>query len=946
PGIAASDAELFEVYGRAARGAPPTRLETFVRALDAWFDISVYNAGVDEFIAIFDVVTDRKRVEVALRESELQLRAMYEVAPVGVGEADPATGRFVFVNKHLCAIAGFSAEEMLALHVSDITHPLDRARDREAFQQAVRGERAGYQIEKRYIRKDGSIAWVNVNMMTRRDADGRPTLTLATIEDISERRAAEADRRLFTLALHAAANAIVLTDTKGVVRWANAAFSTLTGYDAAELVGKNTSVLKSGVQDAAFYERMWATIDEGKVWQGELVNRRKDGSLYFEDMTITPVRDDDGAITDFIAIKQDITERRLAERALVAAEERYRLAVEATDQGTFVHDFRSTVLELDDRGRRHFGVETTRLELSAALDRCHPDDRARLRETLAAVHTPGGTTHAHVEHRLVLPGGEVRWLSVHVRSEIASRDGAVPRARAVATTQDITAAKRAEQALRASEERYRMLVDNLEDVIYSSDTDDRITFVNQACRRFGYEPEDIIGRLRDDFIHPDDLARVLANRRLATSTLAQPPIECRVFDAEGRVHPIRKTSRPLVIDGRVVGSIGVLVDLTAIRETEEQLRVAQKMEAVGRLAGGVAHDFNNLLAVILSYAELASEGLRGEDPLRGDLDEIMAAGTRAVGLTRQLLAFSRQQVLRPEVLDLDEVVGKLANMLGRMIGEDVELTVPAATGLFTTKADRGQLEQVLMNLAVNARDAMPNGGRLAITSANVLVEGARAAKLQVAPGAYVEVQVSDTGVGMSESTLARIFEPFFTTKEVGKGTGLGLSTVYGIVRQSGGGVDVESALGRGSTFRIYLPRHADDHPAPSTNEAKVSTLRGDELVLVVEDESALRNVVRRTLVSAGYRVLVAANAGEALLLCEKHGSDIALVLTDVVMPGMSGRELAERLGQVCPTAKVLFMSGYSDESIARHRVLGPALLRKPFDRTELASRVREAIDVA
>jgi PAS domain S-box-containing protein len=941
PGIRELDRELLEIYARVARGGPRVRVERYVRAMDQWLDVSVYQTGHECFATVFDVVTDRKRTETALRDSESQLRTMFELAPVGMGQADPRTMRFVRVNQRMAAITGYRADELLGMTIGELTHPDDRAADAEAFGAVIRGDRPAYKLEKRYLRKDGTVAWVCVNMAAIRDASGAPIRTVATIEDIGERRAAEAARRLLTIALHAADNAIVITDATGVVRWANAAFSRLTGYSADEIVGAAISVLKSDVQPPEFFAQMWSTIASGETWHGELVNRRKDGSLFCEDMTITPVRDARGAITDYIAIKQDVTERRYAERALVEAEERSRLALDAAEQGTFVHDFETGLVHVDDRARRHFCIDEASLDIAGATAVCHPDDREVVQAAMAAVADPQGPPRVHVEHRVFDRDGSVRWVSVHLRIEA---DPSGRRRRAIATTRDVTAEKHAEEEMRASEERYRSLVDSLEDVIFSTDSDGRITFMNHAFRRFGYDPKRVVGRSRDEFVHPDDVAMVRAARGNSDPAIAQGPLEYRLLDASGRARTVRSTSRQLVVGGRHVGATGVLADLTTQRETEERLRAAQKMEAIGRLAGGIAHDFNNLLGVILSYTELSLADLRPEDPLRADLQEIGEAASRAAALTRQLLAFSRRQVLEPEVLDVGQLVNKLANMLRRMIGEDIELAVSAATDLFLTKADRGQIEQVVMNLVVNARDAMPVGGRLSIDSTNVSLEGRRASALDVAPGAYVELRVTDTGHGMDEATRARAFEPFFTTKGVGKGTGLGLSTVYGIVRQSNGAIDVETTPSQGASFRVYLPRHVEEALPPRPPEAPRSAPRGHETILVVEDEPALRNVVRRSLAAAGYRVLVASNGGEALLSCEKHGGEIALVVTDVVMPGLSGRELAERLARLCPTAKILFMSGHSDEAIEQHGVLGPRFLRKPFDRETLAERVRAVLD--
>ncbi len=508
---------------------------------------------------------------------------------------------------------------------------------------------------------------------------------------------------------------------------------------------------------------------------------------------------------------------------------------------------------------------------------------------------------------------------------------------------------RAEQAARelsASEARYRSLVENLGDIVYVLDAEGRFTFVSPAAARFGHAPQDVIGRSIFEFVHPEDFHLLAANW---ADALAGKPVVAtmRTIDAAGKVRFVRIAGRAVVQEGRIVGSEGVMTDLTQLHETEQQLRTAQKMEAIGRLAGGVAHDFNNLLLVISAYTDLAIEALPPDSPVIADLDEVRRAGERAVGLTRQLLAFSRRQVLRPEAVDVNALVSGLEKMLSRLLGEDILLRFTPGRPVGAVKADVGQIEQVVVNLAINARDAMPNGGTLSITTANAEIDAEAASHmLGLSPGSYVRIAVADTGTGMDEATIGRIFEPFFTTKSAGKGTGLGLATAYGIVNQSGGHIRVQSRLGEGSRFEIFLPRTLD---TPSQQLRAISNGRpraGVETILLVEDEEAVRNLAQRVLVAGGYGVVPAANGVQALQRCAESRTTIKLLLTDVVMPGMNGRELSDRLLQLCPDIKVLYMSGYSHDVIAERGALGEGmdLLEKPFTADALLRAVRDALD--
>jgi PAS domain S-box-containing protein len=512
-----------------------------------------------------------------------------------------------------------------------------------------------------------------------------------------------------------------------------------------------------------------------------------------------------------------------------------------------------------------------------------------------------------------------------------------------------------EREERRSAERFRSLVQHSSDVITVLEPDLTVTYASPSVKAvFGYEPEHLAGKNVLSFLGADERGRgeeffsALARRSGATAT-----VEWRLPHADGTWLSVETVAANLLEDPNVRGLVLNSRNVTerkraeeALRESEEQLRQAQKMEAVGRLAGGVAHDFNNLLAVINGYSDLLLRRWPDADEAgRRKLEEIRKAGDRAKNLTRQLLAFSRKQVLQPVVLDLNAVVNDMEKMLRRLISEDIEVRTLLAPRLGRVKADPGQVEQVLMNLAVNARDAMPQGGRLTIETRDVrLDENYARAHKSVAPGPYVMLAVTDTGEGMDSATQARIFEPFFTTKGDGKGTGLGLSTVYGIVRQSGGSVWVYSELGRGTTFKIYLPR-VDAVAEPRAARTPPELRRGSETVLLVEDEAGVRELTKEILEENGYRVVAASDGREALKLSEASAEPIQLLLTDVVMPHMGGRELADRLSKAQPQMRVLFMSGYTDDAILHHGVLdrGTALIEKPFTTEALTDKIRETL---
>jgi PAS domain S-box-containing protein len=517
---------------------------------------------------------------------------------------------------------------------------------------------------------------------------------------------------------------------------------------------------------------------------------------------------------------------------------------------------------------------------------------------------------------------------------------------------DITHRKRAEQALRESEESSRAIIETAPDGIYIVADTGQIIEVNEAaCRQLEHSREHLLRSQLSDIVAPrvaDKTVRRL--REKVTGTFETAHIR-----ADGTEVPLELSACHFSFRGQAA-RLGIARDTTERKRAEkeraslqEQLQQAQKLESIGRLAGGVAHDFNNLLTVINGYSDLLLNQLDEEDPLREHVDEIFKAGTRAVGLTRQLLAFSRKQVVEPKPLDLNAVVAESTNMLRRLLGEDIELVAELDPSLGMVMADPGQVHQVLMNLAVNARDAMPGGGRLVIKTANTEMDKlAAAGRPETMPGPCVMLAVSDTGVGIETEIQGSIFDPFFTTKGEGEGTGLGLSTVYGVVQQCGGTISLSSEPGQGATFKIYLPRIVVPAGSMEVTAPSARGLRGSETVLVVEDQEAVRKLAVQSLKNYGYRILEAAQGGEALLIAEGHSGPIDLMLTDVVMPFMTGKELAERLRPLRPHMRVLYMSGYAADHVSGRDTLEPGALyiAKPFAPGALAAKVREALEAA
>jgi len=633
--------------------------------------------------------------------------------------------------------------------------------------------------------------------------------------------------------------------------------------------------------------------------------------------------------------------RKRADALLAASEAHYRTILENVADAVFVMDTEGRYLDVNPAATGLTGYSRDELLSMGILDLCLPQDRTETKSRLVGNATG---TLAATDRRMVRKDGSVIL--------VEGRPTRLPDGRILSTTRDVTARRKHEAQIAESERRFRELAETvLEGFFVMDPTTGLAQYVNPAYERIFEHTlayACVTPHAWTEHIHPEDLAEVLSTERENALKGEGGTSVFRVVRTDGSVRWVRGRAAPVKdSSGKVTRLVGIAEDITELKRAEEQFFEAQKMEAVGRLAGGVAHDFNNLLTAILGYVELLDAGLAPEDACREDLKEIGSAAHRATALTRQLLAFSRHQVLQFSVLKPNEVIQNLENMLRRLIGEDIELKVTLARDAGNVRGDIGQLEQVIVNLAVNSRDAMIEGGKISIETSNVtLTEEYTESHQLVAPGRYLMIAVADTGEGMSPQTQSRIFEPFFTTKSKNRGTGLGLSTVYGIVKQSGGHIWVYSEPGKGTTFKIYLPRVdvAVDVPTPAAENPKVLT--GTETILLAEDDAQLRRLASGLLRRLGYHVLEAASTEAALGIAAKHAGGIDLVLTDVVMPGASGPVLAEMLSASHPKARVLYMSGYTGDAVVDHGLLNPGLhyLQKPFTPSELSRRVRQLLD--
>jgi len=746
--------------------------------------------------------------------------------------------------------------------------------------------------------------------------------------------------------LDAAPDAMVIVNQAGEIVLLNLQAEKQFGYPRNELVGQKVrNIIPEGFAERLIADGLRSAAEAlaQQIGTGiELTGRRKNGSNFPIELMLSPFENTEGMLVT--AAIRDISVRKDAEKHLAQMEGRYRGLLEAAPDAMVVVNQSGEIVLLNLQAERQFGYRRDELIGQKVKDIIPEGFAERLiadgtRSAADALAQQMGTG-------IELLGRRKDGSEFPIEIMLSPLDG-VDGILITAAIRDITERKRREYDLSC----LAAVVESSHDAIIGLTSEGMILTWNSGAERiYGYSAAEAVGR-PIIFLSPPD--RPVESPQLLERVQRRETVEpfdtIRMKKDGTRLH-ISLTLAPIEnADGKVVGVSSVARNVTESKNLEEMLRQAQKMEAVGQLAGGVAHDFNNLLGVILGYTGLMLDRLSPDDSNRKGIEEIQKAGDRAALLTRQLLAFSRKQVLQPKVLDLNAVVVGTEKLLQRLIGEHIELRVVLNPALGRVIADSGQLEQIIMNLAVNARDAMPSGGKLTIETSNVDVDGEYAglhpAKL---PGPHVMLAVTDTGCGMDAKTRDRIFEPFFTTKEFGKGTGLGLSTVYGIVKQSGGSVWVYSEVGIGTTFKIYLPCVSVVPEIASLGDKAEKIEGGSQTILIVEDEAALLQVTHQSLEAVGYLILAAQNPAEAIRISESHMGPIHLMVTDVVMPGMNGAQLASHLSSPRPEMKVLYVSGYTDDTIVRHGVLEPGLafLQKPFSPKTLARKVGEILATA